>query len=257
MVNRWPGHVPAVSRRCGTSRNAERGPHLAIRHEAKETAIMNKTDMQLKKDVEDELQWEPKINAARIGVSARNGAVSLTGEVDTYPEKWAAEDAAKRVGGVRSVAEDLTVKILGSNKHTDAEIAEAALRALKWDVWVPDTVTLAVQEGRITLNGQVEWKYQSDSAENAVSNLAGVASVDNQITIKPRASAAKVKEKVEAALQRQATADAKSIRVDTSGSTVTLSGQASSWRAIDNAAAAAWAVPGVTEVIDTLSVNTL
>ena len=218
---------------------------------------MNKTDMQLKKDVEDELEWEPKINAARIGVSARNGAVSLTGEVDTYPEKWAAEHAAKRVGGVRSVAQDLTVRLLGDRKHSDAEIAEAALRALKWDVWVPSTVTLAVQDGRITLQGQVGWKYESDSAEKAVANLAGVVSVYNEITIKPRASAAKVKEKVEAALQRQATADARTIHVDTSGSTVTLSGKASSWRAIDDAAAAAWAVPGVTNVIDNLSVDTL
>ncbi len=218
---------------------------------------MNKTDMQLKKDVEDELQWEPKINAARIGVSVRNGAVSLTGEVDSYPERWAAEDAAKRVGGVRSVAEDLTVKVLGDYKHSDAEIAEAALRALKWDVWVPKTVTLVVQDGVIRLEGQVEWKYQSKSAEDAVSNLAGVVSVNNLITIKPQASAARVKEKVEAALQRQATADAKSIHVDTSGSTVTLTGQASSWRAIDDASAAAWAVPGVTDVIEKLSVSTL
>jgi osmotically-inducible protein OsmY len=223
----------------------------------KEIATMNKTDMQLKKDVEDELQWEPKVNAARIGVSVRNGAVVLTGEVDTYPEKWAAQDAAKRVGGVRSVAEGLTVNIVGATKHSDADIAEAALRAVKWDVWVPDTVTLAVQDGRITLHGQVEWKYESDSAENAVSNLAGVVGVHNQITIKPRASAAKVKEKVEAALQRQASADAKSIQVKASGSTVTLSGQASSWRAIGDAAAAAWAAPGVTNVIDNLSLNTL
>jgi osmotically-inducible protein OsmY len=118
----------------------------------------SKTDLQLKKDVEDELQWEPKINAARIGVSVRNGAVSLTGEVDTYPEKWAAEAAAKRVGGVRSVAEDLAVKVLGTDKHSDAAIAEAALKALNWDIWVPNTVTLTVQDGRVTLQGPAEWK---------------------------------------------------------------------------------------------------
>jgi BON domain len=106
---------------------------------------------ELKKDVEDELQWEPKINAARIGVSVRNGAVSLTGEVDTYPERWAAEDAAKRVGGVRAVAEDLTVKILGTNKHTDAELAEVAVRALRWDVWVPNTITRGSADYNMTL----------------------------------------------------------------------------------------------------------
>jgi VCBS repeat-containing protein len=151
----------------------------------------------------------------------------------------------------------MTVRLLGDNKRSDAEIAEAALRALKWDVWVPNTVTLEVQEGRITLQGQVGWKYERDSAEKAVANLAGVMSVNNQITIKPKASAAKVKEKVEAALQRQASADARTIHVDTSGSTVTLTGKASSWRAIDDAAAAAWAVPGVTDVVDKLSVDTL
>jgi osmotically-inducible protein OsmY len=203
---------------------------------------MIKTDLQLKKDVEDELQWDPKVNAARVGVSVQNGAVSLTGEVDSYPEKWAAEEAAKRVDGVRALAEDLTVKPLGSHKHTDAEIAEAALSALKWDVWVPNTVTLTVNQGRITLQGQVEWNYQRDSAEQAVRNLEGV-------------SVGQVKEKVLTALKRQAKADAKSIHVDTSGGTVTLSGNASSWAAAHDAVAAAWAAPGVTAVVNDLRIS--
>ncbi len=216
---------------------------------------MNKTDLQLKKDVEDELEFDPKVNAAQIGVSVKNGAVSLTGEVDTYPEMWAAEDAAKRVGGVRSVAQDLKVKVLGSHKHSDAEIAQAALSALKWHVWIPATVKVTVEEGRIKLQGQVEWKYQRDSAESAVQHLPGVTSVLNTISIKPRSSAAQVKEKVQSALARQANADAKSIHINTSGTAVTLTGDVSSWRVAEEAVAAAWSAPGVTDVVDKVRVT--
>ena len=211
---------------------------------------MNKTDMQLKEDVEVELGWDPKVNAAQIGVSVDRGAVSLMGAVDTYAEKWAAEDATKRVSGVRSVAEDLTVKILGAHQHTDLEIAGAALNALKWDVQVPNAVTAKVHQGRITLEGAVEWQYQRDAAERAVRYLTGVVSLSNAISIKTHASAAQVKEKVQAALRRQATADGNAIHVATSGGTVTLSGKASSWHSINDAAHAAWAAPGVTKVVD-------
>ena len=215
---------------------------------------MMKTDMQLKQDVEDELVWDPKVNAARIGVSVHKGAVSLTGEVDSYAEKGAAEDAAKRVSGVRSVATELTVKILGFHKHSDAEIAQAAASALKWHVWIPDTVKVTVHGGEVDLEGSVEWKYQSNAAEDAVRHLAGVTGVNNLITIRPHADAAQVKEKVQAALQRQAAEDAKSIHVSTSGATVTLSGEASSWTAVEDAVAAAWAAPGVGEVVDKLRI---
>jgi osmotically-inducible protein OsmY len=216
---------------------------------------MSKSDLQLKEDVEAELKWDPKVNAAQIGVAVDKGAVSLLGAVDTYAEKWAAEDAIKRVSGVRTVAMDLTVKILGNHQHSDSEIAEAALNALKWDVWVPSTVTAKVQQGRIVLEGHVEWKYQHDAAERAVRHLAGVVSVANNTTIKPVVSVGEVKEKVLAALQRQASADAATIHVGTSGGTVTLTGKASSWHAIENAASAAWAAPGVTSVIDTVHLS--
>jgi len=216
---------------------------------------VNKTDSKLKEDVENELRWDPKINAAHIGVAVDRGAVSLMGAVDTYAEKWAAEDATKRVAGVRSVAEELTVKILGPHQHSDAEIAAAALSAMKWDVWVPATVTAMVQQGRLTLEGEVEWNFQRESAMRAVRYLAGVVSVFNGIHLKTAASTRAVTEKVQAALLRQATEDANNIHVATSGGTVTLTGKASSWHAIEDAAAAAWAAPGVTKVIDTISMT--
>jgi len=212
---------------------------------------MSKNDIQLKQDIEEELRWDPKVNSAQIGVTVDNGAVSLLGAVDTYAEKWAAEDATKRVGGVRTVAQDLTVKVTSEHKHSDPEIAEAVQNAIHWNVYVPSTVTAKVEHGAVTLEGQVLWNYQRDAAERAVRYLTGVTTVYNQVTLRqPQVSEAQVKEKVLAALQRQATTDAKSIHVDTSGGKVTLTGHASSWQSIEDAANAAWAAPGVTQVVD-------
>jgi osmotically-inducible protein OsmY len=211
---------------------------------------MTKTDIQLKKDIETELSWDPKVNAAQIGVAVDKGAVSLLGTVDTYAEKWAAEDATKRVSGVRTVAQDLKVKILGEHARTDSEIAAAVQRALDWNVFIPKTITADVHNGSVTLKGQSNWHFQKDAAEHAVRFLAGLVNVHNAIAIAPEVSASEVKQKVEAALQRQAKADAKSIHVDTLGGKVTLTGHASSWQSIEDAANAAWAAPGVTHVVD-------
>jgi osmotically-inducible protein OsmY len=213
---------------------------------------MSKTDMQLKRDIEEELRWDPKVNAARIGVTVEGGAVSLLGEVDTYPAKWAAEGAAKRVSGVRTVAQDLTVKVLADHVRSDPEIATATQSVLGWDLLVPTTVTATVHQGAVTLGGEATWNYQREAAERAVRHLAGVVAVHNSIRLKPQASVEQVREKVQAALQRQATSDAKSIHIETSGGTVTLTGHASSWQSIEDAANAAWAAPGVTEVVDHL-----
>ena len=188
-------------------------------------------------------------------MSVDKGAVSLLGAVDTYAEKWAAEDATKRVFGVRTVAQDLTVKILAEHKRSDSDIAAAVQSALKWDVFVPKTVTAKVQSGWVTLEGQVPWNYQRDAAERSVRYLAGVVGVSNSVTLKPQTSAGEVKEKIKAALQRQATADANSIHIDTSGGKVTLTGHASSWQSIEDAANAAWAAPGVTDVLDQVKMS--
>jgi len=211
---------------------------------------MTKTDAALKRDIETELSWDPKVNSAQIGVSVDQGAVSLLGTVDTFAEKRAAENATKRVYGVRAVAECLKVKIQGEHERSDSEIANAVQRALTWDVIVPKEVTARIQDGALTLEGQVTWHFQRAAAERAVRHLTGVTSVFNLVTVKPEASTAEVKEKVEAALQRQAKTDAKSIHVTTSGGKVTLTGHASSWQTIEDAANAAWAAPGVTEVVD-------
>ena len=217
---------------------------------------MSKTDIQLKKDIEEELRWDPKVNSAQIGVTVESGAVSLLGAVNTYAEKWATEDAIKRVSGVRTVAQDLTVKIQSEHKHDDSEIAEAVQRALKWNVYVPTTVTAKVQHGAVTLAGKVAWNYQRDAAERAVRYLTGVIAVYNSIMLKQnQTSVEQVKESVLAALQRQATIDAKSIHIETSGGKVTLTGHASSWQSIEDAANAAWAAPGVTEVIDQVTMS--
>ena len=216
---------------------------------------MTKNDNQLKQDIESELLYDPKINAAQIGVTVDGGAVTLLGAVDTYPQKWAAEDATKRVSGVRTVAQDLTVKLLVDHKRTDSEIATAVESALKWDVSTPSSVTARVNGGLITLEGRVKWNFEREAAEHAVRYLTGVSGVYNSITLEPRASTDEVRGKIQSALQRQANADASSIHIDTAGGKVTLSGHASSWQSIEDAASAAWSAPGVTDVRDNVKMQ--
>ena len=216
---------------------------------------MKKTDMQLKEDIVEELRLDPQVNAAQIGVSVHQGAVTLLGTVDTYAEKWAAEDATKRVSGVRAVAQDLTVAILSDHMHSDTDIAAALQNAFEWNVYIPKTVTARVESGSVTLEGQVIWNYQRVVAERAARCLTGVVAVHNSIMLKPRTSATQVKQQVLAALHRQAVADGKSIHIETEGGKVTLTGHASSWQSIEDATNAAWAVPGVTEVIDQLMIS--
>jgi len=213
---------------------------------------MNKTDQQLKDDVEAELSWDPRINTSQIGVTVDEGAVSLLGTVDNYPAKWAAEEAAKRVQGVRTVAQDLRVKFSGEHGHSDQEIAVAIASGLKWNVLIPSTIAARVQHGEVTLSGRVTWNFERHAAERLARHIKGVTLVHDLIMIEPKASAAKadVKGEIQAALRRQATEDAKSIHIDTNGTTVTLSGTASSWQSIADARDAAWAAPGVTEVVD-------
>ncbi len=215
---------------------------------------MIKSDSQLKQDVEDELFCDPSINAAQISVIVQNGAVSLRGGVDTFAQQAAAEYATKRVGGVRSVVQELAVMLLGRHQRSDALLSLAARSALEWDVVVPDQVTATVSQGAITLAGHVAWNFQREAARRAVHRLAGVVAIHDQITLDPQPSA-QVRQQFLAAMQRQSNLDPAAIRLGNCAGRVTLSGHASSWQSIEDAEGAAWSTGGVSEVIDEIELD--
>jgi osmotically-inducible protein OsmY len=215
-----------------------------------------KTDSQLQNDVLAELQWQPSVNAAHIGVTAKDNAVTLTGQVEHYAEKLAAQDAAKGVYGVQAVANDIVVQLPGGSHRTDQDVATAALNALLWDFEVPtECIKVMVTNGRVTLEGSVDWQYQKDAAERSIQSLMGVTSIVNSISIKPTAKWTDVKNQIEAAFRRRADLDARRITVETNDGKVTLSGSVSSWTERNEAVTAAWAAPGVSSVNDKLAVT--
>ena len=208
-----------------------------------------KTDVQIQKDVMEELKWEPGLRASDIGVTAKDGVVTLSGQVDSYLKKLSAERAAKRVVGVKAVAEDIQVGSSPSYAKTDSEIAAAALNALKWNSAVQDEkIKIKVEDGIVKLEGEVEWDFQRNHAKKALESLTGVKMVLNLISLKPRVSADGIEQKIAAAFQRHASIDSKGIDVSVSGSKVILRGKVRSFAEKDDAADAAWAAPGVTSV---------
>jgi osmotically-inducible protein OsmY len=212
-------------------------------------------DRDLQHDVLAELKWEPSVNAAHIGVTAANGVVTLTGHVSTYMEKIAAERAAKRIFGVKAVADEVEVRLPGTVKHTDEDIAAACVAALAAKSTVPnDKVTVVVKRGWVTLEGEVEWHYQKEAAMNAVRDLFGVTGVSNAITVKVRALPSDVANRIEDAFTRSAEIDARRIRVATTDGKVILNGTVRTWLEWDEAQRAAWAAPGVTAVENQITV---
>jgi osmotically-inducible protein OsmY len=214
-----------------------------------------KTDSQLQKDVMDELKWEPAVRAEQIGVEVKDGIVTLSGHVDSYPAKWNAERAAQRVSGLKALAVELDVELNGSNKHTDTDIARSAKNTLLWTTYLPtDSVNIMVEDGWLTLSGEVEWNFQRNTAATAVGYLSGVRGVTNNIAIKSSVAASVVKSDIEAALKRVVTNDAQKISVSISGSEVTLKGSLPTWAERETASDAAWRIPGVRNVIDHITI---
>ncbi|KFJ09125.1 BON domain protein [Delftia acidovorans] len=214
-----------------------------------------KTDTQLQQDVMAELKWEPSVHASQIGVEVKDGVVTLAGEVSSYLEKWGAERVVQRVIGVRALAIDMTVKLSQMGKRTDTDIAASARNVLSWTNSVPiDTVQVLVEDGWITLSGEVVWNYQRSDAADRVRLLPGVHGVSNQISIKPRASAIVVKSEIEDAIKRRATSDTKTIVVDVTGGDVTLTGTVRSWMERDLVVHSAWGSPGVRQVFDRMTI---
>lgn len=214
-----------------------------------------KSDKQLQKDVLAELNWEPAVNAAHIGVEVREGIVTLAGEVDTYGEKWDAERAAQRVNGVMGLTVEMHVKPSGPHPRSDVDIARSAENVLQWTNNVPaDQIKVMVENGWLTLSGDVDWDYQRRLATRAVRHLMGVQGVSDNIAIKPRISLSAVKTDIEAALKRRAASKAEKISVEVHGADVTLSGTVGSWAERNLATHSAWSTPGVRQVIDNIRV---
>jgi osmotically-inducible protein OsmY len=208
-----------------------------------------KTDEQIRQDVIDELTWEPTLKSSEIGVAVKDGIVTLSGQVDTYTKKIEAEKAVKRVKEVKGIAEDIIVKLPRSGKRTDMDIAESVIRSLKWNTSIPEnSVKVKVEDGWVTLEGEVEWEFQKHRAGSIANNITGVKSVINIVAIRSHIKPHRVKEEIRKALERSADIEADSIEIEVENDTVTLSGEARTWYERGEIERAAWKTPGISNV---------
>lgn len=215
-----------------------------------------KSDIQIQEDVMEQLKWEPFLNASQIGVSVKNGVVTLSGQVDSYTKKLAAENAAKKIAGVKAIAEDIQVGISHSYHKTDTEIAEAILNVLRWHSAVQEEkIKIKVESGNVKLEGEVEWEYQRANIMEAIKKITGVCSIINFITVKPKITPSDIEQKISAAFHRSATIDAGKITADVMGSRVTLRGTVHSYTEKEDAENAAWNAPGVLSIENKLEIE--
>jgi osmotically-inducible protein OsmY len=215
-----------------------------------------RSDSDIERDVKDELQWDPDTDATDIAVSVKGGVVTLAGYVKSYSDKYEAEAAAKRIAGVRAVANDLEIRLPSVDERPDPDIARDAVAAIKAHLPISsENIKVVVQNGWVTLEGRVEWQYQRQTAENAVRRIKGVKGVTNLVQLKPRVQPEEVKNKIEEALRRNAEVDANRIIVETNGSQVILKGTVRSWIEREEAERVAWSAPGVTNVDDRIIVS--